>query len=330
VSQVSAAQWEEFSRALAFAGKDEEAALDRLCWMSRRGFLKLSVAAIATLGLPSFGLSACTPEQLQELIDQIRNRPVRKDINTLDPSDPILENLRAAITHMQGLPSSDNRSWAAQAAIHGTVAGGFNRCTHGNWLFLPWHRAYLYYFEEICREFSGDDSFGLPYWNWTANPQVPAVFWTSGDPLFHSPRSATSSSTANASIVGATNINNILGETNFLIFASGSIDCTVDQTVMSTYGDLEGGPHNYIHGFVGGTMGTGGSPLDPIFWTHHNRIEELWVEWNINLGNPNTNSSDWTCRSFTEFVDRNGNPATISVPTTLLLPLLSYRFDTQV
>jgi tyrosinase len=320
----------EFSRAVREAAIDEESALDRLTWLSRRGFLRLSAAAIATLGLPSFGLAACTQEQLEMLLDKIKNRPVRRDISSLDASDPVLESFREAITAMKALPSSNNRSWAKQAEIHGTIAGGFNFCTHGNWLFLPWHRAYLFYFEEICRELSGDDSFGLPYWNWTDNPQVPAVFWNSSDPLFHSPRTATPSSTANPAIVGQANIDSILSTTNFEVFASDKINCTVSQNTSAGYGPLEGGPHNYIHGFVGGTMGSGASPLDPVFWTHHNRIEQLWVEWNITRGNPNTSDSDWTCRSFSEFYNRDGNPVEISVPVMMLFPLLSYRFDTQV
>lgn len=323
-------RWAELDKALASAATDEESAVDRLCWMSRRGFLKLSAGTIAALGLPSFGLTACTEEQLQELIDKIRNRPVRREINSLAPDDPVLESWRVAITEMKALPAGDPRSWVAQAAIHGSVSGGFNRCTHGNWLFLPWHRAYLFYFEKICQKLSGDSGFALPYWNWTQFPRVPSVFWTQGDPLFHSPRSATATSSADPAIVGSTNIDAILDETNFGLFASGAIDCVVDQTTPSTYGSLEGGPHNYVHGFVGGTMGSGGSPLDPVFWTHHNRIEELWVEWNLIRGNPNTSDSDWTCREFTDFVDGDGNAVTVSVPVMLLFPLLSYRFDTQV
>src|SRR3712207_7159774 len=40
-------------------------------------------------------------------------------------------------------------------------------------IFLPWHRAYLGYFEQICRELSGYPRFALPYWDWTAEPKVP-------------------------------------------------------------------------------------------------------------------------------------------------------------
>ncbi|MEQ1808660.1 MAG: tyrosinase family protein [Terricaulis sp.] len=46
-------------------------------------------------------------------------------------------------------------------------------CPHGNWWFLPWHRAFLGWFEQTCRQLSGDPEFALPYWDWTATPRVP-------------------------------------------------------------------------------------------------------------------------------------------------------------
>jgi hypothetical protein len=76
-------------------------------------------------------------------------------------------------------------------------------------------------------------------------------------------------------------------------------------------------------------MGSFMSPLDPIFWLHHCRIDQLWVEWNVIYENPNTNHDDWTKTEFTEFVDRDGNPVTEPVANAVLYPLLSYRYDTQ-
>ncbi len=129
---------------------------------------------------------------------------------------------------------------------------------------------------------------------------------------------------ANSSIVGASNINTILGQTNFLLFASAQ---AAAQNQNVSYGVLEGGPHNYIHGFVGGDMGGYMSPLDPVFWCHHNMVECLWVDWNINKSNPNTNDTTWSNFTFNDFVDADGNPAPIQVATTLLMPILSYQFE---
>jgi len=220
---------------------------------------------------------------------------------------------------MKALPASDGRNWTKQAEIHN------NHCTHGNWWFLPWHRAYLFNFEAICRKLTGNNDFALPYWNWTTSPSIPAPFWGNGNPLFNSSRVATQTSTVNSSVCGASNItNNVLAQTNFLLFASAQATA---QNQNVGYGVLEGGPHNYVHGFVGGDMGTYMSPLDPVFWCHHNMIECLWIDWNINMGNANTNDSAWSSFTFNDFVDGDGNPAPIQVATTLLMPLLSYQFE---
>ncbi len=71
---------------------------------------------------------------------------------------------------MLKLPPTDPRNWYRNAFIHELD------CPHGNWWFLPWHRGYLGWFERTCRELSGDPDFALPYWDWTANPTLPAVF----------------------------------------------------------------------------------------------------------------------------------------------------------
>jgi tyrosinase len=279
---------------------------------------------VAGVGIAGFALAGCTEQQLADLLNQIANRPVRRDISTLDTNDPIIQSYEAAIVAMKALPQSDPRNWTRQAQIHNT------KCRHHDWLFFPWHRAYLYYFERICRQVSGDDSFALPYWNWTTNPKIPAVFWDQTSALYHTPRAATQSSTANSLAVGQPLIDDYLDEDNFLIFGGPAVPLN-DQSLFGPFnGPLEGGPHNYIHDpFVGGTMASFMSPLDPIFWTHHNRMEQLWVTWNITMGNPNTNNSDWTQTTFNEFVDRDGSAVQVSVQEGLLYPLLSYRFDTQ-
>ena len=122
----------------------------------------------------------------------------------------------------------------------------------------------------------------------------------------------------------------ILAETNFGLFGSGSIPLSASQRANGGYGPLEARPHNYIHGFVGGDMGSFMSPLDPLFWSHHNMIELCWYDWNLLRRNSNTNSPDWTQRTFNEFVDRSGAAVSISVATMLLFPLLSYQYDGAV
>ena len=264
-------------------------------------------------------LSGCAT--LHSCWDTIKNRPVRRNINSLAPNDPIIVAYKSAVTQMKALPMSDRRNWTNQARIH------LDHCPHGNWLFLPWHRAYLFFFERICRKLSGMADFALPYWNWTADPTIPAVFWGgASNPLFDN-RVAGPTSVASAFNVGPAVVNSILNETNFLLFASGQILATDDQRTPSVYGRLEATPHSYIHGFVGGHMGNFWSPLDPIFWQHHNMIERCWIEWNLVRNHPNTNDPAWVNRTFTEFCDENGDPATATVVQGLLYPFFAYQYD---
>ena len=106
---------------------------------TRRDFLKgmgLTSLAIAT--------GAC-----ESCYNKIKDRPTRRNIANLAANDPIIQTYRDAVSKMQALPPGDGRNWTKQAEIHN------NHCVHGNWWFLPWHRAYLFYFEAICRKLTG-------------------------------------------------------------------------------------------------------------------------------------------------------------------------------
>ncbi len=276
---------------------------------SRRDFLK-DVGKFSALALWAGACESCANLKL----------PTRRNISNLAPNDPIIDTYKAAVTAMQALDMSnpnDPRGWSKQAQIH------FDHCPHGNWWFLPWHRAYLGYFEQICRKLTGNNDFALPYWNWTTNPSIPGVFWGNGNPLFDNTRLRNAASVADPSFVGPTVINNILNEPNFFLFASLQ---AVNQRDAAGYGMLEQTPHNYIHGWINGHMGTYHSPLDPVFWCHHNILDCLWVDWN-DKGNANTNDPNWANLKFTEFVDGDGNPVTITAAETLLFLLFSYQFE---
>ena len=279
--------------------------------VSRRNFIK-GASALGITGM-AIATGAC-----ESWWKKIKDRPTRRNIANLAANDPIIQTYKDAVAAMKALPAGDGRNWTKQAEIH------LNKCVHGNWWFLPWHRAYLFYFEAICRKLTGNNDFALPYWNWTTSPSIPAPFWGAGNPLLNNTRGATQGSVVNSSICGAGNVNTILGQTNFLLFASAE---AAAQNQNAGYGQLEGGPHNYVHGFVGGEMATYMSPLDPVFWCHHNMIECLWVDWNVNKSNPNTNDADWSSFTFNDFVDADGNAAPIQVATTLLFPILSYQFE---
>jgi hypothetical protein len=83
----------------------------------------------------------------------------------------MLTSYKKAILAMLKLPPTDPRNWYRNALVH-TLD-----CPHQNWWFLPWHRGYIGWFERTCRQLSGDPSFALPFWDWTAEPRIPKSFW---------------------------------------------------------------------------------------------------------------------------------------------------------
>lgn len=277
--------------------------------LSRRDLLKSS-SALAVL----IATGGC-----DKILDQIKNRPTRRNISNLMPNDPIIQSYKDAITKMKALPSSDGRNWTRQAQIHN------DHCPHSNWFFLPWHREYLVYFERICRKLSGNKDFALPYWNWAAESKVPDIFWGAGNPMFDSNRVMAQGTLLDQGSVGHPVLESIQNETNFLIFGSSKATA---QRQFAGYGRLEGTPHNYVHGAIGGDMGNFMSPLDPVFWTHHNMIEYCWVDWNFTRMHDNTNDPAWFNFTFSDFFDEDGNAVpSLSVAVGLLFPIFDYQYE---
>lgn len=86
---------------------------------------------------------------------------------------------RKAVGVMLSLDPSDPHNWHRYALIH------LMDCPHMNWWFFVWHRPYTGYFERIIRLYGEDESFALPFWDWSAGPvkKVPeTMFITAEDP----------------------------------------------------------------------------------------------------------------------------------------------------
>ncbi len=127
---------------------------------TRRKFLTLSAASVAASALPAGSLFAQTPA-----------RYLRRNLSSPTFPQQVLDSYSKAITAMLQLPPSDPRNWYRNAFIH-TLD-----CPHSNWWFLPWHRGYIGWFEETCRDLSGDPNFALPFWDWTVLPRLPQQFF---------------------------------------------------------------------------------------------------------------------------------------------------------
>jgi tyrosinase len=114
-------------------------------------------------GEPRVALSEVAEFGAVEWSDWIAARPgTPRQRGNLDcMSETQLETLRCAFRCTYDLNKRvlDRRNYNNQALIHQ------NHCQHGWERFLPWHRAYLYEFEQNLQDFI--PRVTLPYWDWS-------------------------------------------------------------------------------------------------------------------------------------------------------------------
>ncbi|MDP8930979.1 MAG: tyrosinase family protein, partial [Actinomycetota bacterium] len=291
---------------------------------------------------------------------------VRRDIWSLETSniwDPVTLAYARAVREMQARPATDPTSWAWQAAMHGTYDSPprgalWNQCQHASWFFLPWHRMYLYWFEQIVRaavvQQGGPPDWALPYWNYSKGfpsntlppafrqPTMPdgspnALFVAQRNPLpppginggAQLPPRATSHAIAD----------NVINFSPPPSPGFGGGRSSAMQFENAT-GALENQPHNIIHGLVGGASrplcggGLMSDPMcaarDPIFWLHHANIDHLWSHW-IAMGGGRADPTDnaWLTQQFT-FYGPDGNTVTMACQEVRdTVGQLDYRYDDE-
>ena len=276
---------------------------------------------------------------------------IRRNAVAMATWDPILLWYAKAVAEMQRRPLTDPTSWKYQVAIHGFTldprfpasavwkqwtAGEifpsaadqkrfWAQCQHGSWFFLPWHRMYLGYFEQIVRsivvQLGGPNDWTLPYWNYSAgqgSQKLPDAFTgpklPDGKPnrLFETNRRQGNDSTEFLPD-GDVDLQSALQEPGFAADAAGGSmgfggPVTAFHHSAGSHGALETQPHDLVHDDVGGFMGdpdTAG--YDPIFWLHHTNIDRVWEIWlNLDTRNTNPTSAKWLSTVNFEFKDELG------------------------
>ena len=136
--------------------------------------------------------------------------------------------------------------------MHGSMSGprGYRR-------FLPWHRAYLIAFERELRQI--DASLSIPYWDWNVDEGNLRGF----SDLLGMSSGRTSERERGNFFTSEAEIEWLLSFSNYYSFAR----------------ELENGPHNRGHRWIGGTMAEMESPKDPAFWFHHAQVDRIWALW---------------------------------------------------
>ena len=231
-----------------------------------------------------------------------------------------LGDLRRAIAAAQALPDPDERGYQHFAGIHGLPLPAY--CTHDSPLFLPWHRAYLYFFERALQDLV--PGVMVPWWDWTANvaaaEAIPAAYGDERDPdgqpnpLAASPiqpggqRPGGPAETARAPrladappLPSSEWIDEILDLGDFLDFSE-----QLEQV------------HGGVHVWTGGTMrDIANAAYDPIFWAHHAMVDRVWRLWQ--LGHPQASPP-------ATLLARPLAPFPMTVADTLDVSLLGYDY----
>ena len=290
---------------------------------------------------------------------------VRRDVQSLladgDEGRKVLDDYAAAIEAMRqrdadnGDDLSDPLSWQFQAAIHGLEGvpdsvdhpKSWSSCRHFSWFFLPWHRLYLYFFERIVQFHLEDETWSLPYWDYTkpdddSSRLIPEPFRTptTGNALHTSRRHSRRNHPTNPTPLPFTDRTDAMPALRHRDFAVTGDDATgsfgggvVEDTTpnVGPSGSLEGTPHGWVHMLVGGDTGLMAAfetaALDPIFWLHHCNLDRLWDVWIDHWGADSLpDDSAWLETEFV-FFDNDGTRKSKPIGDILVSADLGYVYE---
>jgi tyrosinase len=229
---------------------------------------------------------------------------IRKEVNSLTWEE--LQNFRAAFATIMNLPNTDYRSFSYYAGLHGFP---YYLCQHEprdieGWplvhLFLPWHRAYLYFLEKNLQDWF--PSVTIPYWDWRSSSiedqRLPRAFsdetidnaGAQPNPLvrffINYPESGIRRYTTRYS--GQF----VMGIVDLPSYEEIDMILNTPTEHFEDFSEALRNIHNRVHLWTGGNVIDGSGNLtngdmtvvpfaafDPIFFSHHCMIDRIWWLW---------------------------------------------------
>ena len=184
--------------------------------------------------------------------------------NFTELTDEQRTTLAAGFNHLWDIGMIQNN-----AALHDD---NFFNGIHWGPAFLPWHRDFLRKLELALQDF--DSSISLPYWDWTRadSRDLDISPWKE----FFGGRSNTGGMFDHWTYIR----NNSGG--SWVLPSIDDIVTELEANSFLTFRALETGSHVPGHTWTGGTMASGESPLDPLFYLHHCNLDRLWTIWQLN------------------------------------------------
>ncbi|XP_077229385.1 polyphenol oxidase, chloroplastic-like [Tasmannia lanceolata] len=306
--------------------------------------------------LPKCDQTNCCPpitHKIKEFKFPSPSSPMRERRAAHLVSKEYIEKYAEAVRLMKQLPASDPRNFWQQANVHCAYCeGAYTQAgydvklqVHGSWLFFPWHRWYLYFYERILGDLIKDETFALPFWNWDSpdGMTIPCMYINRPE-LYEQLRD--SKHQPNSIVDFQYDIKN--GDrriTNHQIIHENL--CIMYRQVVATRtaplffglpyrggdepehgaGSVELVQHNIVHDWTGDRNQVNGEIMgalysaarDPIFFAHHGNVDRLWKIWRENR--KDFTDPDYLNASFL-FYDENAELVEVKVsdcldPTTL-------------
>nr|AXB50198.1 polyphenol oxidase [Camellia sinensis] len=268
-----------------------------------------------------------------------------------------------ALQLMKSLPDDDPRSFKQQSNIHCAYCeGAYHQVgfpstelqVHNSWLFFPFHRFYLYFFEKILGMLLDDPAFAIPFWNWDspAGMKIPAMYADINSPLYNRLRDVKHQPPTLIDLdYNLTDPKNVDEEKQKLrnltimyrqvvsggktprLFLGSSYRAGDDPDPGA--GSLENIPHGPVHIWCGdrtqpnledmGNFYSAGR--DPIFYGHHANVDRIWTVWKT-LGGKRNDFKDSDClNSEFTFYDENAQLVTVKVKESLDHRKLGYVYQ---
>ncbi|KAJ8760511.1 hypothetical protein K2173_015178 [Erythroxylum novogranatense] len=289
---------------------------------------------------------------------RIRIRPAAHKL-----SDAYTAKFSRAMELMRSLPGDDPRSFMQQASVHCAYCNGayhqvgfpdLDLQIHNSWLFFPFHRWYLYFFERTLGKLINDPSFAMPFWNWDAIPgmKMPADYISLGSPLYNSFRNRSHVPPTLLDLDYSSKKTPItdpskLYASNFALMYRQMVTSSKTNTLFfgAAYraggdpdpgaGTIETTPHTQLHIWTGDPTQPNGEDMgnfysagrDPLFYAHHSNVDRMWNIWKkLDKKHKDISDGDWLDSTFL-FYDENKNLVRVKVRDCLDTRKLGYDFQ---
>ncbi|EXB82809.1 Polyphenol oxidase [Morus notabilis] len=312
----------------------------------------------------------CCPPTALEIIDfkpppftKLRVRPVAHKVDK-----EYIAKYNKALSLMKALPDTDPRSFSQQADVHCAYCNsaydqtgypGVELQVHNSWLFYPFHRWYLYFYERILGKLIGDPTFAIPFWNWDHpdGMKMPSMFTSdTSSALYdvnrspsHQPPYVIDLDYSPSQDAGKPakpykqqvdeNLTTmykqmVSGANTQSLFFGG--DYRAGEPPENSPGSVESRPHIPLHIICGNENNKNGEDMgnfysagrDPLFYCHHGNVDRMWSLWKQLPGKKKNDITDpdWLNATFL-FYDENAKLVRVKVAGCLDTKKLGYVYE---